>query len=235
MRASYAIKICGLKFEKNIREICALGPDLIGFVFAKSSPRYVEPGFVSSLALSKEFPLVGKVGVFVDETLGEVTRVTKVCNLQALQLHGIESPKYCEELKRQVPGVKLIKTFEIEPCTELLNITAPYEDKVDLFLFDSPKLKEGETVKKRISWNPLLKFPPKLKYILAGRLDSTCISKALNALLDTNLIGFDFSSKLENEPGLKCPDLCSHVIGTVRSIVASKQQLKIPSRSPFHL
>ena len=38
------IKICGMKEPGNVKEVAALHPDMLGFIFYKSSPRYA-PGF----------------------------------------------------------------------------------------------------------------------------------------------------------------------------------------------
>jgi phosphoribosylanthranilate isomerase len=35
------IKICGMKYPENIQEVADLYPDYLGFIFYKSSKRYV--------------------------------------------------------------------------------------------------------------------------------------------------------------------------------------------------
>ena len=34
------IKICGMKEPGNVKEVAALHPDMLGFIFYKASPRY---------------------------------------------------------------------------------------------------------------------------------------------------------------------------------------------------
>ena len=55
------IKICGMKEPGNVKEVAALHPDMLGFIFYKASPRYA--GDLSPRALERLPAAIGKVGV----------------------------------------------------------------------------------------------------------------------------------------------------------------------------
>ena len=54
------IKVCGMKYADNIRALDQLKPDMTGFIFHHTSPRYVEklPEYMPSSSL--------RIGVFVN-------------------------------------------------------------------------------------------------------------------------------------------------------------------------
>ena len=88
-RMKMKLKVCGMKYKENLEAVANLLPDYLGFIFYKKSARH----FDSSIP---ELPKsIKKVGVFVDEKLEIVQDTIKTFNLQAVQLHGHESPKYC--------------------------------------------------------------------------------------------------------------------------------------------
>ena len=86
------LKICGMKFSDNILEVSKLLPDYLGFIFYKKSERYFD-GQIPEIPKS-----IKKVGVFVNETLKEVVIKIEKYNLDLVQLHGQESPEFCEKL-----------------------------------------------------------------------------------------------------------------------------------------
>ena len=88
------IKVCGMREGNNIREIEALGVDLIGMIFYEKSPRYVSerPTYLPHKAKS--------VGVFVDAEPQEIISRVRDYGLGAIQLHGHESPTYIRHLKQ---------------------------------------------------------------------------------------------------------------------------------------
>lgn len=101
------IKICGIKTLAAAKAVQEHGADLLGFVFAPSR-RYIDPE--EAARISRSIPEINKVGVFVDSPLDEVQRIAKLCQLKYVQLHGSESPEYC-----QAVGVPVIKAFRTHP------------------------------------------------------------------------------------------------------------------------
>jgi phosphoribosylanthranilate isomerase len=109
------LKVCGMKYQDNIEQVAALQPDYLGFIFYKKSARHFD-------TVIPELPKsIKKVGVFVDAILEEVIKNINIHNLQAVQLHGEESPEYCLKLKRhyenrnnEVISSKETNCFDIE-------------------------------------------------------------------------------------------------------------------------
>jgi phosphoribosylanthranilate isomerase len=83
------------------------GADLLGFVFA-SSKRQIT--LAQAQKISRQVSGIAKVGVFVNAPLHEVQAVAHECQLDYVQLHGDESPAYCQQV-----GYPVIKAFRIGP------------------------------------------------------------------------------------------------------------------------
>lgn len=87
------LKICGMKNVDNIQDVAELQPDYMGFIFYEKSPRFVESDF------PEINPAIKKTGIFVNTSLEFIQQKIKQYDLQAVQLHGNESPEFCKELK----------------------------------------------------------------------------------------------------------------------------------------
>ena len=123
------VKVCGMREAENIREVEALGIDLMGFIFWPKSSRYVSerPAYMPQTAK--------RVGVFVNEDIKQVKRIAEEYSLDVIQLHGSESPDYIRQLG-SVCGdtIATVKAFNIATAADL-DATKPYEGIVDSFLF----------------------------------------------------------------------------------------------------
>ena len=87
------LKICGMKYQDNIEAVANLQPDYLGFIFHESSSRYFE-SHIPKLSES-----IKKVGVFVNKDLDFVKEKIETYQLDAVQLHGNESPEFCKALR----------------------------------------------------------------------------------------------------------------------------------------
>ena len=150
------IKVCGMREADNIREVEALRPDWMGFIFWPRSSRYVSVRPAYMPEHSK------RVGVFVDQDIEEVRRIAADYALDIIQLHGQESPDYVRQLK-QWP---VIKAFNISHAGDLA-ATTPYEGAADYFLFDTKgKSVGGNGVK--FDWSLLASYRGRTPYLLSG-------------------------------------------------------------------
>ena len=100
------LKICGMK--RNTAEVAALRPDYLGFIFWEPSSRFFN-GELPNISAD-----INKVGVFVDASVEEILAKVVQYDLQAVQLHGKESPKFCEQLRRKAKelNTKLSQTSQ---------------------------------------------------------------------------------------------------------------------------
>lgn len=88
------VKICGIREREDARFCAEAGADALGFIFYKSSPRYVEPALAA--AMIRELPpFITPVGVFVNATRKTIESVIERTGIRAIQLSGEESPADC--------------------------------------------------------------------------------------------------------------------------------------------
>lgn len=191
----------------NTLEVATLDPDYLGFIFWEPSKRYFD-GNIPKLPAS-----IKKVGVFVDAPLEEIRKKVKEYSLQAVQLHGKESPEFCSDLKKSTSNrskaleensLEIIKVFSIKDDFDFSNL-APYENVCDFFLFDTKgKLPGGNGF--TFSWEVLKNYPSSKPYFLSGGIGLDEIEKIREFQQRPEskyCHAIDVNSKFESEPGLK--------------------------------
>lgn len=179
-------------------EVAALRPDYLGFIFWEPSKRYFE-GQMPSIPHH-----IKKVGVFVDATLSEIIEKVKTFELPLVQLHGKETPAFCDELKKAIPQVKIIKVFSIKGDFDFGQLK-PFEDVCDYYLFDTKgKLPGGNGY--AFNWEILKQYPSIKPYFLSGGIgleDIDDIKEFMNRPEAKYCEVIDVNSKFEDMPGLK--------------------------------
>ncbi|MGJ8551169.1 phosphoribosylanthranilate isomerase [Winogradskyella wichelsiae] len=198
------LKICGMKYKDNLEAVANLQPDYLGFIFYKKSKRSFD-SFIPKLSKS-----IKKTGVFVNESLDIVIEKIKEFDLQAVQLHGEESPEYCFKLKENCQteysrsDIEIIKVFSIKDKFNFKDL-APYETVCDYFLFDTKgKLPGGNGY--TFNWDVLKNYPSTKPYFLSGGIGLNEVENILLFLQrqESKLCyAIDVNSKFEIEPGLK--------------------------------
>ncbi len=217
------VKICGITNVEDALLAFEYGADLLGFIFVKGTPRYVEN--VSDII--KDLPAElkdkgGIAGVFRDEKPEVVVETVARCGLDHVQLHGEESPDYCRALKEALleghgPGVRIMKTFKVKEKILPHGSCAfgDYED-ADYFLFDTfhPGLPGGTGL--RFDREALIREKDKIKkpFFIAGGLTPGNVSEAVRAVRPH---GVDVSSGVERSPGKKGRDLLKEFIENAKN------------------
>jgi len=195
-RAPIKIKVCGM--NQNTVEVGTLKPDYLGFILWKPSKRNFN-GKVPVLPHR-----IKKIGVFVDEQQPVVIERIKEHQLLAVQLHGNESPEYCDALKQQLKGVEIIKVFLIKDKFNFEELK-PFESVCDYFLFDTKgKLPGGNGFK--FNWEVLKGYPSKKPFFLSGGIgleDIDSIKEFMKRPESNYCHAIDVNSRFEIEPGLK--------------------------------
>jgi len=188
------LKICGMKYEDNIKAVAELQPEYMGFIFYGRSKRNFD-GILPVLP-----KVIKKVGVFVDAGLEEINDSIEKFDLQAIQLHGDESPEFCKDLK----NVEVIKVFTIGKIFDF-DVLKYYEDVCDYFLFDTKgKEKGGNGIV--FDWNLLENYPSEKPFFLSGGIgleELESIKNFTKSELSRYCYALDVNSKFEDEPGLK--------------------------------
>lgn len=179
------IKLCGLQSLDDVTAANAVQPDYIGFVFAKTSKRFVTPQTAEQLR-KKLDRKIAVVGVFVNEPVEIVAALLNKGIIDMAQLHGNESEEYITLLRKKTDK-KLIKAFSIN---EAKNLQAAYACSADYILLDSGSGGTGES----FDWNILQNFGR--PYFLAGGLNINNVSEAVSRL---HPYAVDVSSGVETD------------------------------------
>ena len=190
-----------MRDAENIREVEALGIDLMGFIFYPKSSRYVSerPAYLPTRCK--------RVGVFVDASADDIIKKIQDFSLDIIQLHGNESPEQISHLLSLTSHLSIIKAFNIASAADLA-ATAPYVGLVDYFLFDtkatistaSPAVYGGTG--SQFDWSILDKYDGSTPFLLSGGIgpdDAQRLRKYHHPLL----AGIDLNSRFEQSPALK--------------------------------
>lgn len=180
------VKICGIKDRKTAQLAIDAGADAIGFVFAESKRQI---SVSKAKEIIQDLPShILKIGVFVNETKENVERIFNEVGLTHIQLHGEESPAFCQGLR-----IPIIKAFRIDTDFDMDQI-ATYH--CEYILVDSPlgpyKGGNGTT----FDWHLLFNKHIEQKLILAGGLT---IHNVLLACEIVKPVMVDVSSGVETD------------------------------------
>ena len=197
------LKVCGMKYQDNITQVAALQPDYLGFIFYEKSSRFFS-GIIPELPIS-----IKKVGVFVDASLEFILDKIETHQLDIIQLHGQETPEFCNELRHAELDsashpVEIIKVFSIKDHFDF-SVLQPYENVCDYFLLDTKgKLPGGNGY--TFNWEILKHYPSTKPYFLSGGIGLNEV-KSLKSFLkqpeSKHCYAIDINSKFEIKPGLK--------------------------------
>jgi phosphoribosylanthranilate isomerase len=189
------LKICGMRDANNIIDVASVKPDYLGFIFYSKSPRFVGDEFVLPTKLSPE---ILRVGVFVNETTSVILDKAKTYNMDYIQLHGNETPSQCEALGQL--GVGIIKVFSVGDDFDF-QVTKPYKNVVDYFLFDTKGKYHGGNAS-TFNWDLLKQYDQKIPFFLSGGLSPENIEE-VRKLDSMNIHALDVNSGVEISPGVK--------------------------------
>lgn len=208
------VKICGITSEEDALLAVALGADAVGFVFAPS-PRQVTVGLARDIC-KRLPPDVLTVGVFRDQSPGQVLDAVLDARLGAAQLHGHETSADAAEIR---PHVKvLIVAFPAGSSS-----ISHYDDyHADALLLDAPDPGGGRV----FDWSLAEEVPSNRRLILAGGLTP---SNVAGAIAQVGPWGVDVSSGVEDQPGRKDPLL---VRDFIRNAKAASRPVDPPDVEP---
>jgi phosphoribosylanthranilate isomerase len=186
------LKVCGLKYSDNIKQVAELNPDFIGFIFYEPSKRFVGEAFV----LPELSPEIKKAGVFVNPSEEYIVGKIKKYDLDFVQLHGDESADFCERISKYS---RVIKAFGVDEQFDL-SMLNEYKKHCSFFLFDNKTEEYGGSVRP-FGWNVLAAYDNSVPYFIGAGMDLNGFRK-LEAL-KLNVFGIDVNSRIEIKPGYK--------------------------------
>lgn len=176
------IKICGIKTVKAALAAADAGADMIGLVFAKSKRQLTIEEAKEICQSCRALP-IDVVGVFRNQPIDEVNKISETVDLDFVQLHGEESLKECRQVKS--PLIRALNHVEVKGASRFFEVAAH-------LLIDSPKPGSGEA----FNWETLKHDRPAMPFILAGGLSASNVAEAIEAVQPD---GVDVSSGVETD------------------------------------
>lgn len=211
------IKFCGFKTEKEVDEAISLPIDAIGFILVPGRKRTISKEKLIQLVRRVKEP-IWTVGVFQNSPLQDVLEILDQVPLKAVQLHGDESPEYCQQLKRH-HAIKVIKAFHVIGEIQKKYPLSAYVPWIDVALLDAatPSIQGGTG--KTFAWDQIPPFlnecrQEKIPLWIAGGLDEGNVTTLLSKY---DIQGIDVSSGIEVD-GYKDPERMKRLVRMVKQV-----------------
>jgi phosphoribosylanthranilate isomerase len=186
------VKICGVRSLEEAEAAVEAGADALGFNFWPRSPRYIGPDAARSV-IRQISPLVSAIGVFVNEDPLRIAEIVSSAGLNAVQLHGDETPEFCAGLG----SIKIIKAIRVADDFDCASIK---RYPVSAILLDTGVKGSYGGTGKRFDWNVAIEAKLYARIILAGGLTIENVAEAIKSV---NPFAIDVCSGIESEPGRK--------------------------------
>ena len=199
-----AIKICGLSTPETLDAALTADASHVGFVHFAKSPRHVDMDRLSQLA-SRVPGHVGKVAVVVDPDDMTIERLVDAGGIDALQLHGKETPARLAAIGARFPQLALWKAISVKTRADIATATA-YHELADFMLFDAKTPDHADLpggMGLRFDWKLLADYRAQGPWGLSGGLDPDNVAEAIRT---TKAPLVDVSSGVESSPGIKDVD-----------------------------
>jgi phosphoribosylanthranilate isomerase len=192
------VKICGVTQREQALRIAEMGADFIGINFWPGSKRYLE--LEKAVAWMAEVPSPTRlVGVFVNPDNGYLGEIISTDMLAYVQLHGDESPEFCDSVLKR--GVRVLKAVQVRDEASLEAIgDYPVQD----ILLDAYHPQERGGIGAKFPWELAVMFKrkyPEKKLWLAGGLTAENVAEAVRGVSPHSV---DVASGVESgTPGIK--------------------------------
>ena len=202
------VKICGLTNYKDAASAVDMGADLLGFNFYPNSPRYIEPKKAAKI-INKLPAFIDIAGVFVNTSLEEIQQTIYSCQLNWVQLHGDETPEFCQSLGSI--DVKTMKALRVKNRKDIEKTDNFFTDAILLDAFEPEKYGgTGLT----FDWNIVGHIGKRV--FLAGGINPDNAAAAT----ELGVYGIDVCSGIEAGPGKKDRRLMKKLFDNIRHLRA---------------
>lgn len=181
-----------------------LGADAVGFIFYEKSPRYISPN-TAALIIRELPPFVTNIGVFVNDPPEKVVDIAREAGVGCVQLHGDETPEYCEAL-----GLRTIKALRVKDPSVLNRLRS---FSVSAVLLDTYREGVPGGTGETFDWEIAAEAAKTGRIILSGGLTPENVGEAIRRVRP---YAVDVSSGVEKKPGRKDHDRMKKFFEQVR-------------------
>lgn len=185
------VKICGITNLADAQAAIKMGADLLGFNFYPKSPRYIQPQAAMEI-ISRLPAFVDTVGVFVNPSLEQIKEMITDGQLNWVQLHGDETPQFCESLLSL--SIRTMKALRVRGPEDIQRAENYYTDAILLDAYRPDKYGGTGT---NFDWNIIGHIARRV--FLAGGINPENAQKAV----ELGVYGIDVCSGVESAPGKK--------------------------------
>lgn len=199
---------------QQMQQLGEMGVEFAGMIFYHRSPRFVLKHLNGAMVKRAKLK-VYKVGVFVNASYDEILNQTENFGLDMVQLHGDETPKFCEKVSNYI---SVIKAFRVAENDNISWMIKDYTEAADMYMFDTIGAGYGGTGKK-FNWQMLHGLNIGKPFFLSGGIeptDTTAIKEFAKEEVAKDLFALDVNSKFEKIPGVKDMELVKRIVGEVR-------------------
>src|SRR5437879_3801695 len=204
------VKVCGITNQADALAAIEAGADALGFNMVRRSARYIdiekEAAWIDNLP--KE---ICKVAVIADPNWEDACRIGQLRFIDALQLHGNESPEFCRRLADA--GIPFAKAV---PVTGSKSLAGQPDYFTDTMILDSSARGTFGGTGKPFPWKfapEFVRHHPKITVILAGGLNPENVAETVRVVRPR---GVDVTTGVEASPGRKDPSLVRAFVQNVR-------------------
>ena len=199
------VKICGLTRPEDASHSYNSGATFGGLNFVEGTPRAIEPG--EAKKVMGDTPLKW-VGVFRNSEPNYIAAVASVLDLDAVQLHGVETEQFRTKLRKI-----LLEKAEIWQAVEGMKyVPEMAPDVCDRLILDSKRHRVFGGTGFAFGWGPLKKLKKKAHLGLAGGLVPGNMSRALK----TGIPLLDVCSGVEESRGKKSAEKITALFQAIR-------------------
>jgi phosphoribosylanthranilate isomerase len=219
------VKICGTTNLEDALTAVDAGANAVGFVFYEKSPRRISVEAAREIA-EKLPQSVEKIGVFVNESANEITRIADLAGLSTVQVYpktsseGRLSFNSLPDLERRtfvaIPGERLTAGQGFETF-----LSRKSRSRISALFLDAGNQQQPGGTGKSFDWESAaqsVKAASKiLPIVIAGGLTPNNVADAMRILRPW---GVDVASGVETRPGKKDPEKVRAFVKAVRDAEA---------------
>lgn len=222
---AFQIKICGIRSVDDVSACAAAGADGIGLNFFPPSVRYLDPRGEQVQAINDAAVAQGlaRVGLFVNQSAISIIEIAGLLHLDAVQLHGDETPSEAESLLRS--GIDVIRAVRLPAGpmspSQIQRVIGEWADLPVTLLLDADAGAAYGGGGRQLDWPSLAAWSQAdapsadaADWILAGGLNCENVAQARRV---STACRVDVASGVESSPGQKSAELIQKFVAQCRA------------------